>query len=208
MESQQVQSNQATINRMKSQYGLAAYSSCTSNTLNVDTANPYTLATWLSYDEPCMASNKAKQAQQQIQCSAGYVLVNGSCESGNQGCVNKWGTNTIWTGTGCDCASGYKWGGSGNNQCVATTPTCTTNSTYNGSQCICNAGYSSLSGVCISNQAAISALHPTSSTVPTKTSNPHSSGLSTAQISSIISLLQAFGADASVIASVQVALGQ
>ncbi|MFA6414784.1 MAG: hypothetical protein WC217_02850 [Candidatus Paceibacterota bacterium] len=68
-----------------------------------------------------------------------------------------------------------------------------------GSYCQCNAGYelSRLNGAC----------YPSVTTsVQTMTFSSHSSGLTTAQISSIISLLQAFGADAKTIASVQVAL--
>lgn len=151
---QQTQSNQATINRLKLQYGYAAYSECMSTSF--DYGNQYEVAIHLNAAESCMASYKAKQ-DAKTQCSAGYVYFNGSCVSGAQGCLDSWGAHSVWTGTGCDCATNYKWDGS---KCAAATPTCTANATYNGSQCICNAGYSSLSGYCVSNQRALEALKP------------------------------------------------
>lgn len=195
---QQIQNKESAL---KSQYGYAAYTSCTANMLNIDGGNLAQVTIYLNADEPCMAGYKAKQ-DAKTQCSTGYVYFNGSCVSGAQGCLNSWGANSVWTGTGCDCAMNYKWDGS---KCVSTAPTCTANSTYNGSQCICNAGYSSLSGYCISNQAALGALHPTTVTTPTKTTG---SKLAANQVAAILSLLQAFGADAKVIASVKAALGQ
>ncbi len=248
----QVQAQQQAWQRMqdkesalKSQYGYAAYSSCTDNMLNIDGGNISQVTMYLNADEPCMASYKTNSTPS---------------ISNDQKCANKFGVGTTWTGKTdsvgnpeCQCASGYA---STNGACVlsaATTPTCTANSTYNGSQCICNTGYSNLSGYCISNLAALAALNPPSKAndqtcqssygthsiwtgeknaqggivcgcgtsfdwnssrtacvapVTITTSNSHSSGLAANQIAAILSLLQSFGADQSVINNVRVSLGQ
>lgn len=64
--------------------------------------------------------------------------------------------------------------------------------------CQCSAGYT-----WITNYACV----PNNVPATTKVSSSHVSGLTTAQVSAILSLLQAFGADATTIANVKAALG-
>lgn len=209
---QTYQQTQARESALKSQYGYAAYTSCTANMLNIDSFNFSEVTMYLNANEPCMASYKAKQ-DAKTQCTTGYVYFNGSCISGDQGCVNKWGANTIWTGTSCDCASGYQWGGSGNNQCVATIQTgCKTDFgpyAYNppgGRGCLCLPGYEW--GTWNQKLGCAPPQNTGQATAIKTSNNSHGSGLAANQIAAILSLLSSFGADRSVIASVQAALGQ
>ena len=161
---QQTQSNQATENRLKLQYGYASYSKCMPT--NFDAGNQYSVAIHLRAAESCMVSYKSTQ-EAKTQCSAGYVYFNGSCVSGAQGCLNSWGVNSIWTGTGCACASGYKWDSS-KDKCATTTPTCTADLIRNGVSCRggeCPSGYHRVSdSVCDINVSA-------PATTPTCTAN-------------------------------------
>lgn len=191
-ELQQIQSNQTTENRLKSQYGYTAYSQCMSTSF--DKGNPYQVAIHLNAAEPCIASYKSTQVSAQAakdkcmqgngrwipygygtigypsgdcQCSAGYQLSNGSCilqQTEIDACKTSYGpysytgTNSVGS-SGCKCLQGSDWGTwngklgcapkSTNQTAPTQTPTCTANATYNGSQCVCNTGYFSDKGACI-----------------------------------------------------------
>lgn len=145
---QQTQSNQATINRLKLQYGYAAYGECMST--NFDWGNQYEVAIQLMAAESCMANYRPQtQREQQTEIDA--------CKT-SYGPYSYTGTNSVGV-SGCKCLQGSDWGTwngklgcapKSTNQTTPTqTPACTANATYNGSQCICNTGYFSDSGACI-----------------------------------------------------------
>ena len=221
---------------------------------------------WNSSNTQCVAATPTCTANSTYNgsictCNSGYFSSGGACVTGSQSCQSTYGPYSTWAGEKtaqggllCGCSTGYQVDTS-NTTCVQNSPTpvpvavpsspasvtattCTANSTYNGVQCICNVGYSSNNGACITGaQLCVSSYGanavgtgtgcacasnyqwnstmtscvpniPTPVATPAKSLSSHSSGLSANQIAAILSLLQAFGADQSVIDNVRVSLGQ
>lgn len=128
---QQTQSNQATINRLKLQYGYAAYSECIST--NFDYGNQYEVAIQFMAAESCMANYQSRtQREQQVQQNNQQQQQ--VIQPSNQRALE---ALTPWTDRAITP------------QQTTQAPVCTANATYNGSQCICNTGYFSDSGACI-----------------------------------------------------------
>lgn len=145
-------------------------------------------------------------------CSSGYIMSGGQCVSQSQYCRDELGLMSTYDtlSKSCKCMSGYSFNGV---SCVynspsyspayTPTPTYYTNScpanSYQSlsdpSQCLCNSGYQTNA------TKTACELTPTTSSQTKK-----SSGLTGAQIQSILNLLQAFGADAITIANVAVIL--
>lgn len=154
-------------------------------------------------------------------CGYGYVESAGKCVSGTTYCTDTVGLMSEYNSATkqCECMSGYEYDGS---SCVykETTPTYYPTATYTASaanafysncpsnshqsstdstKCQCDTGYQpdSTNSSCVVISAPVIV-------------SPANSGskLTAAQESAIISLLQSFGADASVIANVETSLGR
>ncbi len=186
---QQIQDKESAL---KSQYGYAAYTSCTANMLNIDGGNLTQVTMYLNADEPCMASYKSRQEQTaSTQCvSLGNGRYSGNCTCG-AGYTFK---NNVCTPITCD--AGYILRDS---TCVLGSQFCASkfgpNSVFNGKLCDCASGYKF--NEFFDSRAQCVAVTPAKTT---------GSRLAANQIAVILSLLQSFGADTKTIASVKAAL--
>lgn len=157
--------------------------------------------------QTCPVNSYLSSTDSKCHCNSGYQN-----DSTNTSCVlipvPQCPAGASPNGNTCACAYGSAYR---NGQCITNTADCeltfglnVTGSpgTSNNSSCNCSSGYkwNPTKTSCIA--------QPVTITAPTKTTNSSSSSLTTAQIDSIIALLQSFGADAKIIANVKTSLGR
>jgi hypothetical protein len=144
-------------------------------------------------------------------CNSGYILnSSGQCTNANVVCSNQIGVMSQYNSltNKCECMTGYTLSGS---SCVYDTPASTyTASVYNAvSNCPLNSHTSSTDATkcsCDTGYQVNATKDACVITTVTSNSTRNSHGLTLQQVNAIVSLLQSFGATASVIANVQSAL--
>jgi len=106
--------NQQTINRLKSWYGITDYYTCynSQSACKGDTSNPSIMSFCLIGVEGCL-ERKQIQEERERECNLknGYYWSNGFCLSKDQGCKSNYGQYSYYTGRDfiCDCLTGYEW---------------------------------------------------------------------------------------------------